>query len=374
MEITPFATEQYYALYEFRAPHLLSVSDCETVSISELAQMAGADLAALGELTLGYTESQGRPELREAIAKGYEHISAEDVLVLNSPVEGIYLVMRALLEPDDEAIVLTPAYDALINLAEFASKRVHRWQLQPTNDSWTLDFDALAGLMSDRTRLVVVNFPHNPTGLLPAAADLERLVDVARDRRAWLFCDEMYRGLEFGPAPALPSAVDVYEKAVVLSGLSKSYGLPGLRAGWLVVRKERLRERLLNWKYYTSICPPAPTEHLALMALQAGPELIARNRQIIQENLALADDFFGRWPELLTWRRPQAGSVSLARINVPDVRQYCHRLAREAGVVLLPGEFMGSPPGHVRFGFGRRSFGPALAHYEAHLRQSQSGS
>jgi aspartate/methionine/tyrosine aminotransferase len=241
MEITPFATEQYYALYEFRAPHLLSVSDCETVSISELAQMAGADLAALGELTLGYTESQGRPELREAIAKGYEHISAEDVLVLNSPVEGIYLVMRALLEPDDEAIVLTPAYDALINLAEFASKRVHRWQLQPTNEGWTLDFDALAGLMSDRTRLVVVNFPHNPTGLLPAAADLERLVDVARDRRAWLFCDEMYRGLEFGPAPALPSAVDVYEKAVVLSGLSKSYGLPGLRAGWLVVRDERLR-------------------------------------------------------------------------------------------------------------------------------------
>lgn len=368
MDIEPFATEHYYARYEFSAPHLLSASDCESLTVGELLALAGLAPDALNDLSLGYTESQGHPDLRAAVAQTYAGIRPEEVVVLTAPVEGIYLTMRALLKPGDEVIVLTPAYDTLRNLAAHITGRMRAWPLAATADGWRLDFVALEELLSEKTRLIVVNFPHNPTGFLPAIGDFERLLVLAGRRGTWVFCDELYRGLEFGPAARLPSAVERYGRAIVLAGLSKTHGLPGLRAGWLLVRDEQIRRSIMNWKYYTTICPAGPSERLALAALQAGEQLAARNRAIIRENLELAGGFFERWAHFLSWRPPLAGSVALAEIDAPSAESYCHRLAKEAGVVLLPGSFMGAPEGMVRFGFGRRSFAAALAHYEAHLQ------
>ncbi len=367
MEIAPFATEQFYALYEFTTPHLLSVSDCETTTITELLQLAGISQEEMGEVTLGYTESQGHPAYRAAVAKMYQRASADQIIILTSPVEGIYLTMRALLEPEDEVIVLTPAYDALINVAEHISRRVHRWQLIPTETGWELDFENLERLMSSKTRLLVVNFPHNPTGFLPDEDQFEHLIEVAGRNGTWLFCDEMYRGLEHAPRFTLLSAVDRYERSVVLAGLSKTHGLPGLRAGWLAIRDGYLREKIINWKHYTTICPAAPTEFLAMAAISAAEQLVNRSRSIIQKNLEVAGKFFSRWTDFFTWRPPQAGSVALVGINVPSATKYCHELARTAGVLLLPAAFMGYDDHHVRFGFGRVSFPTALALYEAYL-------
>jgi aspartate/methionine/tyrosine aminotransferase len=373
MHITPFATEHYYALYEFNTPHMLSSSDCETMPIRELLDLAGLGLAGLGGLRLGYTESQGNPDLRAAVAAGYETISPDQVVVLTSPVEGIYLVMRALLEPGDQVIVLAPAYDALKNMAEHVAGQVETWPLTPTEDGWRLDFEALEHLVSHRTKLIVVNFPHNPTGHLPMPDEFQALIDLCAQHGIWLFCDEMYRGLEFGDRGTLPSAADRYERAVILAGLSKTHGLPGLRAGWLLVRDEPTRRALLNWKFYTTICPAAPTEFLALAALTAGETIVARNKALIHDNIALAEPFFQRWADLFTWRRPQAGSVALVGLNAPSAIDYCHQLAQTAGVLLLPGAFMGCEDRYVRFGFGRKAFAGALAHYETHLTiQSQN--
>jgi aspartate/methionine/tyrosine aminotransferase len=367
MHIAPFATEQYFALYEFSTPHMLSSSDCETMPVRELLDLAGLTLDGLGELRLGYTESQGQPELRAAVAAGYDQVSAEQVVVLTSPVEGIYLVMRTLLEPGNEVIVLTPAYDALKNMAEHVTGRVRTWELTPVEGGWQLDFTALEEVVSDETRLIVVNFPHNPTGYLPTLAEFQALVDLCARHGVWLFCDEMYRGLEFGPVAALPSAADLYERAIVLSGLSKTHGLPGLRAGWLLIRDKPLRQALLNWKFYTTICPAGPTEYLALAALVASKPIVARNKALVRENVALADPFFARWPDLFTWRRPLAGSIAFVGLDVPSATDYCHDLAQTAGVLLLPGACLGYEDRYVRFGFGRRGFAAALAHYEAHL-------
>ncbi|MDX1615722.1 MAG: pyridoxal phosphate-dependent aminotransferase [Candidatus Promineifilaceae bacterium] len=368
MDIQPFATEHYYAEYEFTAPHLLSASDCESLTVGELLELSELDSEALSTLSLGYTESQGHPDLRVAVAQTYNSIRAEEVVVLTAPVEGIYLAMRALLEPGDEVIVLVPAYDTLKNLAAHITGQVRVWELSPTDEGWQLDFEALERLLNDRTRLIVVNFPHNPSGFLPTVGDFERLLALAGRRGTWVFCDELYRGLEFGPAGQLPSAVDRYGRAIVLAGLSKTHGLPGLRAGWLLVRDRQLRQAIMNWKYYTTICPAAPSERLALAALQAGERLVARNRAIIVENLEVAEPFFQRWAHFLTWRRPLAGSVALADIAVPSAEAYCHRVAQEAGVVLLPGSFMGAAQETVRFGFGRRDFAAALGEYEAYLQ------
>ena len=372
MKIAPFATEQYYARYEFTTPHLLSVSDCETVSVGELLQIAGVPPEELAALTLGYTESQGNPELRAAVASNYQSVLAEQIVILTSPVEGIYLTMQAMLEPEDEAIVLAPAYDALINVTEQVSRHVHRWKLLPTTNGWELDLERLIVLISPKTKLIVVNFPHNPTGFLPSLDQFEALIDIARRNGSWLLCDEMYRGLEYGETPQLPSAADLYERSLVLSGLSKTHGLPGLRAGWLIVPDNSARQAVIDWKHYTTICPAAPTEFLALTALASGKKLVEQSISIIEENLHTAEKFFARWDDFFAWRPPQAGSVALVGMNTISATSYCHELAQSAGVLLLPGAFMGSDDRHVRFGFGRRSFPSALQHYEAYLNGFQA--
>ena len=167
MQIAPFATEHFYAKYEFNTPYQLCNSDCETITIDALLKMADVSLADFGQLSLGYTESQGDPQLRAAIAAAYKTASADDILVLGTPVEGIYLAARAMLEPTDEVIVLTPAYDALINMFEHVvgGKNVKKWAFSAGEDQWELDFNQLRRLISQNTKLLVVNFPHNPTGL-----------------------------------------------------------------------------------------------------------------------------------------------------------------------------------------------------------------
>lgn len=371
MQIQPFATEQYFAIYEFTTHYTLCASDCESMSIGELLDLAAVDPSSLAGLHLGYTETQGEPALRATIAANYGAASAEDIVVLTAPEEGIYLTLRALLQPGDHVVALTPAYDSLLNLAEHISGNVSRWPVRPTAGGWALDIDELRQLVTPKTRLLIVNFPHNPTGLLPSPADFKAIIAVAQEHGAWLLCDEMYRGLEQDSAQRLPSAADRYERAIVLAGLSKVHGLPGLRSGWLVARDDDLRARLINWKHYTTICPPAPSEFLARVALQVQDKLIARNRAIIDRNVALAEAFFSRWSELFDWRPPQAGSVALVGLNKPSASVYCEALARDAGVLLLPGSCLGAGDQTVRFGFGRASFAEGLDRYEDYLEATE---
>lgn len=367
MQIQPFATENFFARYEFNTPHILCASDCETLTTGELLRLAGLDAADLLGQRLAYTESQGDPALRAAVAALYETVSPDEVVLLGAPEEGIYLTLRTLLEPGDHVVALTPAYDSLLNLAEHVSGNVSRWPVRPVPGGWSLDPDELERLLRPDTRLVIVNFPHNPTGYLPAPDVFAAIVAIVRRQGAWLLCDEMYRGLERDAADRLPSAADQYERAIVLAGLSKTHGLPGLRAGWLVVRDAAVRQALINWKHYTTICPPAPVELLARAALLAHAPLVERSRGIIAANLQLAEGFFARHAARFDWRPPRAGSVALVGLDVPSATVYCHALAHDAGVLLLPGPCLGADDHSVRFGLGRVGFGAALARYEEYL-------
>ncbi|WP_420640448.1 aminotransferase class I/II-fold pyridoxal phosphate-dependent enzyme [Candidatus Leptofilum sp.] len=376
MQIQAFETEHFFARYEFNTPYLLCSSDCETMTVRALLDLAGKSLEGLGALHLGYTESQGNPELRSAIARTHAAgVVPDDVVVLGSPIEGIYIAAQAMLQPGDEVVVLTPAYDALINLFEHivGASNVKRWHFSPTDGQWTLSLDALRALLTPRTRLVVVNFPHNPTGFLPTRQFQADLVQIIEERGIYLFYDEMYFGLVQPGVEPVPSAADLSERAVVLSGLSKTHGLPGLRCGWLVVRDEQLRASLINWKFYTSICPPAPTEFLALTALEVLDTLRDRNIRRITANLELADAFFERWPHLFDWRRPVAGSTALVGFNVPSVSALVPMVAEDAGVLIHPAATLGSDDQHVRFGFGRDMFGEGLKRFEQWLQDDPRG-
>ena len=373
MKIEPFHTERFFAAHEFAVPYLLCASDCESLTVEELLHLAGVPWDSLGQLRLGYTESQGAPALRTLIAGQYEHVGDDGVIVLSAPEEGIFLTMHALLDPEDEVIVVSPCYDSLANVASYLGCRVVRWALAEAPGppdgpgGWRLDLTALESLLTPRTKLVVANFPHNPTGHLPAHGDWRSLVEMVAKVGAWLFSDEMYRGLEFDPAARLPSGCDLYQRAVTLCGLSKTYGLPGLRVGWLALQDIALRDRILGWKDYTTICASAPSEALVQIALGIGETLTARNAQIVEDNLALAEPFFARWQGVFRWNRPQAGSVALVGLRSGSARAFCQRLINEQGVLLLPSGGLGFGDGHVRFGFGRLAFPKALEQLDRYL-------
>jgi aspartate/methionine/tyrosine aminotransferase len=383
MNILPFTIEQFFARYEFTTPHILCASDCETMTVGELLALTGEPATGLLDLRLSYTESQGNPALRAQIADLYPPqkttppdeyptapppLTPDDVVLLAAPEEGIFLALHTLLEKDDHVVVLTPAYDSLLNLARHVTGNVSQWAIEPdANGPWQLNLDRLAQLVTDQTRLIIVNFPHNPTGLLPTLDELTAVVAIARQHNAWLFSDEMYRGLELPGRTTLPSIATLYEKAITLSGLSKVHGLPGLRVGWLLLRDPDLRDRLINWKHYTTICAPAPSEFLAQIALRAHEQLVARNRAIITGNRITANAFFARHAELFDWRPPLAGSVALVGLNVPSATAYCHQLAAEAGILLLPSSCLGYGDGHVRFGLGRQDFAANLEKFEEYL-------
>ena len=203
MEIKPFHTERFFAAQEFSAPYLLCASACESLTVAELLELAGVSQESLGRLWLGYTESQGSPQLREQIAHTYTQIDSGQVIGLSAPEEGIFVTMHALLEPGDEVIVLTPCYDSLANVAEYLGCRVVRWMLREAGEppagpgGWQLDLDVLSDALTPDTKLVVVNFPHNPTGYLPSIDEWQAIVDLVARSGAWLFSDEIYRGLEY---------------------------------------------------------------------------------------------------------------------------------------------------------------------------------
>ena len=380
MKIKPFLTEHFFAEYEFTALHLLASSDCETTSIAELLDLSGGSLAGLGAVELGYTESQGHPEYRRLVAEMYEDVAADDVVILTSPVEGIYLTMQTLLDASDEVVALSPAYDALHHVADHLCGQLKLWQLLPTETGWGMDLGRLRSMVNSKTRMIIVNFPHNPTGYQPDRDELKELIEIAREHDCWLFCDEIYRGLEVGfdSSATLPSVADLYGKSIVLNGLSKTFGLPGLRAGWLVIRDGKVREKLIAWKHYTTICPAAPTEYLAMQALSVRDHLAKRSREIVRSNLALCSPFMERHSALFRWRPPIAGSTALVEVDLEQLgrgqkqmfastQEYCHALVQRHGILLLPGECLGCQPRFIRIGLGRAGFAEAMLAWEATL-------
>ncbi len=367
MSIREFKLERYFARWEFNAPYLLSASDCETMSIGELLDLAGVPLSILGDLRLGYTESQGDPALRATIAQFYPSLSADHLLVTNAPEEAIFLVMQTVLNPGDRVVVQTPCYQSLFELAAYRGCQVQPWPLVETETGWQMDLDHLAELLTPDTRLLVINVAHNPTGYLPSLAEFETILELVAARGTWLFCDEMYRGLEYDPAARLPSASERYERAISLWGMSKTFGLAGLRMGWLALQDRPLLEALNHWKDYTTICSSAPSEFLTRLGLEQAETIIKRNLAIIQTNLQFIRDFMTTRTNLFAWREPLAGPIAFARLRQGSAASFCEKLVHECGVLLVPATVFDFGDSHLRFGLGRRNFPDGLAVLEKYL-------
>jgi len=366
VRIPPFKIERFFARWEFAVEFMLSGSDCESLAVAELLELEPGARDRLERLRLGYTETPGAPALRAEIAGLYETIRPDEVLVMSGAEEAIYLFMQATLAAGDRVVVHTPCYQSLTELPRAIGCEVVPWRGDSAR-GFALDPADLERRLEPGTRVVVLNTPHNPTGHMMSREAQAAVVVLARSRGVTLFSDEVYRELEHDPAARLPAACDLEPSAVSLGVMSKAYGLPGLRIGWIATHDRALLRRVAELKDYTTICAAAPSELMAEIALRQRASIVRRNLGIIRDNLARLDDFFARRRDRFEWSAPDAGPVGFPRLLGEDVEAFCERLAREASVLLLPGTVFDDAENRFRIGFGRRNLPQALARLDEFL-------
>ncbi len=364
MNIAPFKLERYYTLHEFSAEFSLCNSDCEAMTIQELLSMESGAAERFQNQWLGYTESKGSPLLRNDISGIYTTITTNDLLVCTGAQEPIFLFAQANLESGDHVIVQTPCYQSVQSVPESIGCRVSKWNVVYENGRPTFDMSQLSDLITAKTKVIFLNTPHNPTGFHFSKAEQLELIAIARKNNIILFCDEVYRELEHSAAYTIPAFADAYELGVSVGVLSKSYGLPGLRIGWVASRNKEILEKIAILKEYTTICNSAPSEFLAGVALRNRATILTRNLQIVVQNLRLFDAFFEKYAMLFSWWRPHAGPIAFVEMKFDTNDMYfAERALKDKKVLLLPGGIYDFP-GYFRIGFGRTGIPEALDKFE----------
>jgi aspartate/methionine/tyrosine aminotransferase len=367
MQIAPFKLERFFDQHEFSAPFLLCSSDCESFSIQELLAFEKEE-ANWQNVWLGYTESTGNKALRDEISKLYSKIDSKEVLVHAGAEEAIFNFMNILLSKNDHIIVHTPCYQSLTEVATSIGCKVTKWIADEAN-SWELDLDFLQKSIQKNTKLIIVNCPHNPTGYVMQKDKLNQLIEIARENNIILFSDEVYRLLEYDIINRLPAACDLYENAVSLGVVSKSFGLAGLRIGWIATQNQTILKKMAAFKDYTSICNSAPSEFLATLALKNQNNILERNQKIVLENLSHLSNFMKKYQEFFTWNPPKGGTVSFPRIN-KDSNQFCQTLLEIKGVLLAPSENFNYGNNNFRIGIGRINFVEGLIKFDEYLSET----
>lgn len=365
MIINPFKLERYFAKHEFTAKYLLSSSDCDGFPMKYILDCATEEeLTLWNNLELGYTDSQGNELLRNIISKEYTTIKIDEIAVL-SPGEANYILMNTLLEAGDEVICIKPSYQSLYQVAKDLKCNVKFWE--PNNDNWNYISEDLEKLISNKTKLIIVNFPHNPTGFIPKKDELFKIVDIARKHNVYLFSDEMYRLLEHNQKDTLPAICDIYEKGISLWGMAKTFGLAGLRIGWIATKEKSVIEKILTFKDYLTICNSATSEILSIIALQHKEMFINPNLQKINNNIKIFEDYC-KHQDFFEFYNPKAGSTAFVKINSKEsALNFCDKLVESTGIMLVTSEMFDYGSKHVRIGFGRRNFAKVLSVFDKNI-------
>ena len=370
-----FKLETYFSKWEFSARYHMTASHAQSMTMAELLAMATPEQRRDHKnLWLGYSETYGNPELREIIADLYRQVKGEDILCFAGAEEGIYIAMHALLDKGDHAIVVTPNYQSAETIP-LSICDVSAVALDP-DDGWSLDIDAVAAAIRPNTRLISINFPHNPTGKVLERERFDALVELCREHGIWLFSDEVYRGLTVENKPLLPAAADIYERGLSLGVMSKAYGLPGLRIGWLACRDHALLSKMERMKHYLSICNAGPSESLAKIALLNADRILGRNNSLITANLVKLKALFSEFDHLFDWYTPDGGCVCFPCYKGADgVETFARDLVEQAGVLLLPASLYHSdlnqtPGDRFRIGFGRANIDEGLAAMRSYLQRN----
>jgi aspartate/methionine/tyrosine aminotransferase len=354
MRVEPFDLERMQSTYENEVDFNLSESGVHPLRLGELVHDAGSRDALLGEV-LRYTQTNGTPALRELIAAIYPGATRDHVQVTNGGSEANYLATWKLVEPGDEMVAMTPNYKQMWNLARAFGASVVDWPLISDGARWRMDIDALERLVTPRTRLIIICNPNNPTGARFPAADLDRVAAIAERHNSWLLADEIYRGAERDGCETA-SMWGRSNRVIVTSGLSKAYGLPGLRVGW-VVATPPLVESLWAYHDYTTIAPGALSDALARRVLEPRRRaaILERTRGILNQNFPVVASWLDAHAGLFSYVPPDAGAIIYARYHHPiNSTELVTRIRKEKSVLVVPGDHFGMD-GYLRIGFGEEA-------------------
>ena len=357
MKVEPFALERLQSLWEHKVAWNLAESGVHPLRVEELV-VDDEDRAALLRQPLAYTQTNGTPELRSLIAGMYDGATEAQVQVTNGGSEANWITLWALAEPGDEIVFMLPNYMQVRGLARAFGVTIKPWPLVeqaagPDGPArWRPDIDALAALVTDRTRAIFMCNPNNPTGARLTSPELDAICAIAARSAAWIVSDEIYRGAELDGGET-PTIFGRYDRAVVTSGLSKAYALPGLRIGWIVGPADLIAE-LWGVHDYTTIAPGAINDRLARVALAPARRelLLARTRGILRTNDPVLRRWLDRRAAFLSHIPPEAGAIAFVRYRYPlGSTALIERIRDEQSVLIVPGDHF-EMDGYLRIGFG----------------------
>jgi aspartate/methionine/tyrosine aminotransferase len=350
LRYAPFQMERWQSTYEHRVRFNLSESGVHPLTVGELLELAGSDLS-IADVRLGYAQSNGSDELRALIAADYSGATDASVLVTVGGAEANFASFWHLFEREGKAAVVVPTYGQVPGLVDSFGGDVRPVRLLE-EEGWQPDLDALASALADGARFVLVTNPNNPTGAVLSSTAMDTIVELTERHGAWILADEVYHGAELGEART-PSFWGRHERVLVTNSLSKAYGLPGLRIGWIVGPEAEIEE-LWGRTDYSTICPASVSDALACVALEPRTRARIRERthRIVRENLALLEEWMRAQEGRFRHRPPDAGAICFARYDAPaNSSEFAEKLRVEKDVLVVPGDHFGMD-GFIRIGFG----------------------
>ena len=336
--------------YYFASEMDLGSSGVADYSMAEVRQKTGLTVEEIDSLVFHDSETQGNPELRQVLANCFtEDGDPQKVLVTHGSTESNFMLMHALLQTGDEVVVLDPCYQQLEGIAQAIGCEIKTWPLR-VERGFKPDLEDLKAVLSDRTRMVVVNFPHNPTGASLTHEEQKELIEIVRPTGAYLIWDAAFEAIQYDEDP-LPSPSEVYDRALSMSTLSKCYGLPGLRVGWTIGSPE-VFERCFHLRDYTTLHLSPLVELITRRVMEKRNLFIAPRFEQARKNLALVTEWAKEHEEWIEWFAPMGGVSCFPRLrHEENTEEFCHRMGQEFKVLLVPGTCFGHPQ-HVRLGFG----------------------
>lgn len=351
MDLPLARLEDWMRHYYHNVDHDIGSSGVRDLTVAELREICGFSWSELDSLVLHDSEPLGGRRLRAALADRWTGGDAEQVMVTHGSSEAIYLVMHTLLKPGDEVVVVDPAYQQLYDIAAALGCRITRWDLR-TDQGFGIDLSRLRELASSGPRMIVVNFPHNPTGLSITPVQQDELVAVAEQSGAWLVWDNAFGEMTYQADP-LPLPLGRFDKVLTFGTLSKSYGLAGMRVGWCLAPPDLLAEMAYLRDYIALYVSPV-LEFFAEQAVRHADEIVARQLRHARANLRILLDWAGARPGLVRLMTPNGGVSALVEFpGRADMTDACRRLAQEHRTLLVPGECFGDAfRNHARLGFG----------------------
>jgi aspartate/methionine/tyrosine aminotransferase len=368
MHMPRFLLEDFFATYKVGTTWNLASSDVEPLTLTQALSGADDEVAELWQsATMAYAPNRGLPLLRAEIATRYSTLDADDIHVTSGATEAIFIVINALIEPGDHVVVIGPTYQLLVDTPAAAGADVTRIDLRFA-DGWALDIERVREAMTARTKLIVMNFPNNPTGMSLTNGEMQEMVGLAAVTGAWLLSDELYRGLAHNRTEAIvPAGADLGSHVISIGGVSKIYGLAGARIGWVACSDKQLLDQVRTYRYWSSLGTSALGEIVALAVLRRHEDATARALQIVSRNHATLQQVIDLHPDDLEWHPHSGATTALIRLKRQNADHVATRMAVDHGVLVIPSSALPLPGEYLRVGLGREGGREALHRFSAAL-------